>query len=328
MKGAAEMKVSRTLISILIIAAMLPAAFSQGDALNIAYTDKDITADPLSNIWIDAKPIKVNLGPQKITAPNGGKDVSIEVRGLHNGKFIGFFMEWPDATKDTVVQVDGNRDGAALQFPLDPAAQPSPFMGNPGVVNIWFWRGDWQGDLEGGEDLETTHPSYGGGYFPQDEELFLKAIRGGNIIRASPVEDLNAMGFGTLTTQEHQDVAGKGVYSNGKWKTVFVRPMVTSDEFDAQFTPGMNGKINFAIWDGSDNQRGAQKSVALIWTDMTVSGTGVKGAAPVGISAPAIVAERGVFRELSIGLVLPFIIGLIIGAIVLLVFKTPRSRDG
>src|SRR5262250_2046378 len=39
--------------------------------------------------------------------------------------------------------------------------------------------------------------------------------------------DMNAMGFGTLKTQEHQDVKAKGVYSNGTWKVVFTRPLET-----------------------------------------------------------------------------------------------------
>src|SRR5215475_15965125 len=38
--------------------------------------------------------------------------------------------------------------------------------------------------------------------------------------------DMNAMGFGTLKTQEHQDVKAKGVYTNGTWKVVFTRPLV------------------------------------------------------------------------------------------------------
>ena len=39
-------------------------------------------------------------------------------------------------------------------------------------------------------------------------------------MRRSPVEDLNAEGFSTLTTQAHQDVDGKGNWSNNRWAIV------------------------------------------------------------------------------------------------------------
>ena len=40
-------------------------------------------------------------------------------------------------------------------------------------------------------------------------------------MRVSPVEDLNAEGFSTLTTQAHQDVQGAGNWSNNRWGVVF-----------------------------------------------------------------------------------------------------------
>jgi hypothetical protein len=44
-----------------------------------------------------------------------------------------------------------------------------------------------------------------------------------NTLRRSPVEDLNAEGFSTLTTQSHQDVYGSGNWGNSRWMVVFKR---------------------------------------------------------------------------------------------------------
>jgi hypothetical protein len=324
MSGVREMKGLRIIFSILLIVGLLPTTIF---ALEVAYTDKAITADPLSGVWMDATPATFNLGPQQITAPKGGQDVSIEVRGIHNGEYIGFLVEWDDATKDTTVTHDGFRDGAALQFPLTPELLPSPFMGTPEIVNIWFWHGDWQADLEGDDYLDIEYPKYGGYYFPQDEELYLKEVSGGNVILASPVEDLVAKGFGTLETQEHQDVAGKGVYSNGRWGVAFVRPLVTADEFDAQFAPGTPSSINVAVWDGSNSDRGSQKSVSLIWTELDISQT-----LGVGVSPVKAVVESGTIGRLPFGalalIVLTGLVGVVLGALAIFVFRLPRTRRG
>ncbi|NIO07959.1 MAG: hypothetical protein GTO40_08130, partial [Deltaproteobacteria bacterium] len=81
--------------------------------------------------------------------------------------------------------------------------------------------------------------------------------------------DMNAKGFGTLTAQDHQDVTAKGLYSNGKWKVVFSRPLSTDhpDE-DAQVSPGEFINIAFAVWDGRKDdagelvEKGSQKAVS------------------------------------------------------------------
>jgi len=254
---------------------LVPIGYSQDSSiLKIAYTQKDIATDPFADVWNDATPIIIELTDQEITEPFGGKHLPIEVRGLHNGKSIGFLIEWADSTRDTKVTGNAFTDGAALQFPINLKEETDPFMGGPGLVNIWFWRADWQGDLDDGtEYLDTKHPPYPGYYFPQDKQVFLKEIKGGRLIKDSPVEDLVAQGFGTLERQKQQDVAGKGVYEKGKWRAAFVRPLVTNDQLDTQFKPGMDSKINFSVWDGADKNRDGEKSVSIDWVDVKIEDT-------------------------------------------------------
>ena len=55
-------------------------------------------------------------------------------------------------------------------------------------------------------------------------------------MRVSAVEDLNAEGFSTLTTQANQDVDGEGNWRNNRWSVVFKRnleALVTQN--DSQF---------------------------------------------------------------------------------------------
>jgi DMSO reductase family type II enzyme heme b subunit len=83
--------------------------------------------------------------------------------------------------------------------------------------------------------------------------------------------DINAQGFGTLKTQEHQDVAAKGVYQNGTWRVVFSRAIATEHpDQDAQFRPGEFTNMAFAIWDGKREgtdikEKGSQKAISSWW---------------------------------------------------------------
>jgi DMSO reductase family type II enzyme heme b subunit len=86
-----------------------------------------------------------------------------------------------------------------------------------------------------------------------------------NTLRRSPVEDLNAEGFSTLTTQSHQDVDGSGNWSNNRWMVVFKRSLKTEDPNDTQFT-GKETPIAFAVWNGNNKERNGQKALTIFHT--------------------------------------------------------------
>ena len=84
--------------------------------------------------------------------------------------------------------------------------------------------------------------------------------------------DMNAMGFGTLKVQSHQDVKATGAYSSGTWKIVFSRPLATEHaEEDTQIIPGNFINVAFAVWDGRKDgsgelvEKGSQKAVSSWW---------------------------------------------------------------
>lgn len=84
--------------------------------------------------------------------------------------------------------------------------------------------------------------------------------------------DMNAMGFGTLKVQPHQDVKANGAFSSGTWKIVFSRPLATEHaEEDTQIIPGNFINVAFAVWDGRKDgsgelvEKGSQKAVSSWW---------------------------------------------------------------
>ena len=108
----------------------------------------------------------------------------------------------------------------------------------------------------------STNIDFGMG---KNEGVFNPGRATGNILsdaamRVSAVEDLNAEGFSTLTTQAHQDVDGEGNWRNNRWAVVFKRSLSTSDQNDTQFS-GSKTPMAIAIWNGNNKERNGQKAV-------------------------------------------------------------------
>ena len=122
----------------------------------------------------------------------------------------------------------------------------------------------------GATDLSkrSTFVDFGMG---KNEGVYNPGRATGNILsdaskRRSPIEDLNAEGFSTLTTQAHQDVDGHGNWNNNRWAVVFKRSFTTTDENDTQFK-GKKTPMAIAIWDGNNKERNGQKAVTQ-WNNL------------------------------------------------------------
>jgi DMSO reductase family type II enzyme heme b subunit len=108
----------------------------------------------------------------------------------------------------------------------------------------------------------STYVDFGMG---KNEGVYNPGRATGNILsdaslRVSSVEDLNAEGFSTLTTQANQDVQGDGNWSNDRWAVVFSRALTNTDQNDTQFKSGKT-PMAIAIWNGQNKERNGQKGV-------------------------------------------------------------------
>ena len=248
----------------------------------------DIPLDPAHAAWKAAPVSSVPLNCQIITAPKNIKCATnlVVVSAVTNGKEIGIRMEWRDQSKDEInIKHETYRDAAAIEFAVKPVKQgdePSYTMGNAGdMVNIWHWKSEWQKDASRRIDMEDVYPDMSADWYVDEQPdgkisyhdrqgknlgSFDPAAYTNNIfskieLRNSPVEDLNAEGFGSLTTQASQDVNGYGTWDKSGWKVVFVRSLTDKDVNDVQFS-GAKFPIAFAIWDGSNDERDGLKSIS------------------------------------------------------------------
>ena len=118
-------------------------------------------------------------------------------------------------------------------------------------VNIWHWKADSFQIVEG---QSQTHNKFAVNPFSEKS-----------------VEEMNASGFGTLTVQslEDQQVVGRGRWKNGKWTVVFLRNLKTASPFDIQFFESTNTLVAFALWDGQQKEKNANKRVSF-WQQLLI----------------------------------------------------------
>ena len=297
-----------------------------------------IPLDPDIDLWQTATPLQVPLAWQNTTKPMllGPSISDLTLRSMNNGTWIGFLIEWKDPTRDsTVLHTEDFRDSVAIAMPVLDEPQP-PFLGmgeSDKPVNILHWRSDWQQDIDSRlQELEDANPNLWVSYYPFADTASLESIPPvanfsqafvtgwaannplSNPFKETPVEDLVAEGFGTLTTQKSQDVIGRGTWDEEGWNVVIARPLATSDPSDAQLQPGGLKKISFAVWEGGANEVDGKKSFSN-WHTLSVAG---RGAIDGESAAQMVEGADGVFlfwREIVIGVVFLFSIAVLIIAV-------------
>ena len=268
----------RTLLStlaVLLFAAGLqffnanPAA-SQTVLLQSYESTDDPGIDPASNVWDHAIPVKVPLTAQLGTYPTGGGSVpTISAKALHHKGKLYLRVEWADSTNDeSTVRVEDFSDAVAVEFPAQSATSvPSLCMGQADAgVNIWHWRADSQAGLK--DPLQVYAGAQVDGY-PSKDALFYTARAAGNPFAQpdrGPVQTLVSQTFGTLSPSTDQDVAGQGVYKDGKWAVVFQRGYEAKNPQQAKFGNGTRTDMAFAVWNGSEGDRNGRKSVSQFVT--------------------------------------------------------------
>ncbi|HHY57583.1 MAG TPA: hypothetical protein GYA08_19330 [Chloroflexi bacterium] len=297
------------LLALGAVLANAPLVSSQGLTITAAAIEGDLPIDaPDSALWQQATAVEVPMSAQMIARPimpeTNAK--AITVRALHNNAEIAFLLEWQDATRnDTTLRVDDFRDSVAIQFPVG-EGQPFYCMGQQGGdVNIWHWKADWQASLIAQQNLQTTYPNLAVDQYPftePAENIYLAAYADRNYLTAeaagnylalpthgSPVEDLVAGGFGTLTTQPlaGQNVRGFGEWRDGVWRVIFSRELTSTEAEDVMLAPEKLYAVAFAAWDGANQERNGSKSTSQWVSFQLASAPGTGAAAPAGAAAQA-----------------------------------------
>lgn len=237
--------------------------------ITVARAAGRLPLDPSDPAWERVDSVRVPLNP---LWPEPYPIPAVAVRALHDGRTLAILLQWRDEVLDGApVRVEDFQDAAALQFSLT-GRFPFLGMGDPlNPVNVWQWKAGWQQAINGERpDVETLHPAMHVDVYtdPDMHALYRTGEAAGNLLAAqtmnSPVEDANARGFGTMTSQPPgaQNVGGRGFWRDGSWSVLFHRGLASPDAEDVQLVPGRLVPVAFAIWNGAQRDRNGRKVVS------------------------------------------------------------------
>ena len=253
--------------------------------------------DPFDDVWDGANPIEAPLSGQQVAKPKGGGDRTVTARALHDNDRLYVLLEWQDDTEDLQVsRLTEFTDAAAVQFPVSEGESvPSFCMGDPTApVNVWQWKGAWQNDIDQGYvDIQDAYPNIVVDTYPfEDEDVFYPARSVGNAFaetnRTTPVDNLLAGSFGTLTQADDQIVDGSGEWRDGSWRALFARDLDAGEDY-SRFSVNESTNVAFAVWDGAENERNGTKSVSQFLT-LTLSDEIAKGGGGIATWQIALIA--------------------------------------
>lgn len=218
--------------------------------------------DPMDRAWGKVKAGEMPV--QLLWAWTKKKAIeTVQLRSLFNEDEIAVLVEWDDPSNNNSLdlKVDKFIDAVAIQFMPSKSGDGRAFFGmgdEKHAVNTWYWRADsW---VPQGKDVAFKKNPLSWAskehYPPHPLQIPVKEP-------ISPVQDLNAAKPGTSTyqPQDSQNVKGKGVWTDGKWRVLFRRALKTADPKDMQFSMGGRYPIAFAVWDGDLEGANGKKAI-------------------------------------------------------------------
>jgi len=282
------MKTIKIFLCILFFSFII-TALSSAETITSRFVKGTLPVGPADKAWNKAKPVDIHMEAQRSIRPgiNEPSVPLVKVSSLNNGSEIAFLLEWQDPTRnDTANMPDKFSDACAVQFPMSNGdTAPSYPMGeDKRPVHIIHWKAAWEKDIaEGYQDVEHAYPNYNvDGYpltktvenkahypinsFTKDAMAFMAGIAVENPLsntkRKVPVEELNAEGFRTITTQTQNDAMAKGIWDSSYWKVVIVRKLNSGNPADSVLKRGQSSLMSIAVWDGGNGNVGGRKNYA------------------------------------------------------------------
>ena len=232
--------------------------------------------NPDAKAWRNADRVLVPLAAQQLVPPVLEKAAVAElrVRALANASQVAFLLEWDDDDLDDLDGIRRYHDAVAVQLPARAGAPPAITMGAPGSpVHILQWRATWQRDIDsdGKTGVDQIYPEVVHDVMPDDvlprdvAQLYWVGREAGNplsqMFRTTPVEEVVAEGFGSVTHLLDQTANGHGLHEDGRWRVTIALPVDRAGVGDP-LVPGSSWPIAFAVWLGSQENRGGRKHFA------------------------------------------------------------------
>jgi hypothetical protein len=248
-----------------------------GQPITARYTGGGLPVeDPGAEAWRDAQRIRVPLVAQQIAPPFLERAAvhELTVRALHDSREVALLLEWDD---DQIDDLDGIRryhDAVAIQLPVRAGPPPPLTMGAPGnPVHIFQWRATWERDVDTGgkTGVDDIYPAVVHDVMPDDvlppetAALYWVGRKAGNPLsqaaRTTSIEQVVAEGFGSVTHLPGLEARGHSDHRDGRWRVIVAMP-ADRKEVGEPLAAGTSWPVAFAVWLGSEDNRGGRKQIA------------------------------------------------------------------
>jgi DMSO reductase family type II enzyme heme b subunit len=234
-----------------------------------------LPVDPGDATWAAAPVYTAKLLLQDVVEPRLLETSTPEVRvqAASDGERLALRLEWDDETLDDLPGAARFDDACAVQLPRTVTPDvPDPQMGEKSKpVEVSYWRASWQAVVDGrGDTIQDLYPNAWVDHYPfeaahlepgSDDQRkmalrYAPARALGNDRagpRDSPVEDLIALGPGSLSRADSAQSDGSGRRSGDGWEVVITRPLPEGLEI------GGRSVVAFAVWNGAVEEAGSRK---------------------------------------------------------------------
>jgi len=201
--------------------------------------------DPQAAAWtqageasVDMLPTPIALQPteyiQKTYESRTYGDVTpVRVRCLHNGDSMFIRIEWAEPNPSRALDnVNAFADGCGVLFPVAGDAVITEMGSVSQPVNAWHWRADY-------DDKPNS---------------------------------VTATSRGTSVRYKTNPLVARSIWKEGTWQVVMGRPFQVAEPHRRmiELKPGTTVKAGFAIWRGSNQERGGIKAYSPTWSDLNI----------------------------------------------------------
>jgi DMSO reductase family type II enzyme heme b subunit len=201
--------------------------------------------DTEASVWAQAEEASVDMLPTPIDLQPTeyiqktyqsrpyGEVTSIKVRCLHNGDSIFVRIEWAEPNPSRELNnVNAFADGCGVLFPVAGDAIITEMGSVSQPVNAWHWRADY-----------NDKPN-----------------------------SVTSTSRGTSVRYTTNPLVARSAWKDGTWQVVMGRPFVVAEPHRRmiELKPGATVKAGFAIWRGSNLERGGIKAYSPAWNDLVI----------------------------------------------------------
>jgi complex iron-sulfur molybdoenzyme family reductase subunit gamma len=201
--------------------------------------------DPQAAVWAQAEETLVDMLPttlalqpteyiQKTFANRPyGEVTSVRVRCLHNGDAMFIRIEWPTPNPSRELNnVNAFADGCGVLFPVAGDAIITEMGSVSQPVNAWHWRADF-----------NDKPN-----------------------------SVTSTSRGTSVRYTTNPLLARSIWKDGKWQVAMGRPFVVAEPHRRmiELKPATTVKAGFAVWRGSNQERGGIKAYSPAWNDLII----------------------------------------------------------